>query len=219
MFGLDDILMGAGGLGMLKGLFSSNQTPSLSDVNLQRDNPELYQQLQQMQSVVGEYQNAYNQRRQGATAGELAGMAQSRAADSSRMGNLGLIGSSAGQSMMGGFEAQQQNALQQRIFQERQQALQGLQGAQQNYTSALGNAQSQDLQALMGQHQGNLAGQTAQNQFFSGMLGSGLNLYGTGQYLNTMQNGAMQNAGLNYNPNVGWGIGLGAQYTTPYGGG
>lgn len=179
--------LGIGALGSLGGLFSSAPAvPTYRDVNLARQNPDLWKQLQELQTMSAELDKQYKNRQQGATAGEMANIAQARGQAYERQGNQGLIGSSAGSSMMGRQEAEMQNALQQRIRQEQQALLaQAMQGRQ-AYASALQSAQQQQLAALQAQQQQAMGEQQSRNQFFGGIMNSGLGMYGTDRYLDRM---------------------------------
>lgn len=174
--------------GALKNMFSKGpHVPTLADINLQRDNPELWKELENLRAMTGEMERMYGERRQGATSGEMAGQAKARSSMNEQLGNLGLVGSSAGASAMGAFEAQQQDALQQRIFQEQMALMQAQQQAQQNYIQSFDNAQRTALGVGQSQVQDHRQEQQGQNQFFGGLVNAGMNLYGTNQYLNTMR--------------------------------
>jgi hypothetical protein len=168
-----------GAIGTLKGMMDKPPgVPSLSDADLKRQNPSLWQELQELKAINLELDRLYNQRSSGANAGEIAQMAEARSKAYERQGNLGLIGSSAGAEMMGAQEAQMQNAVQERIARERQNLLgQRMQGRQ-AYAGMYQNAMAPVMAQANYRHQDQLAEMQARNQFFSGLLNTGANLYG-----------------------------------------
>lgn len=197
--------IGYGAGGALSNMFSDSEAPTLSDVNLARDNPELWKELQGLEALVGEYDRQYAQRKQGATAGELAGVAEGRGHYAEQLGNLGLTGSTAGAQLQGAHEAKMQDALMNRIAQERQQLLAQLFQAKQAYASAFANGQQGVLASLQGRANAHNQDQESQNQFYSGIGNAGLRMLGNENYIDYM-NGGNQAPVLNtwgnpaYNP-------------------
>lgn len=178
-------LLGVGAAGSLFGMFKGS--PKLERPNLARDNPELWAQLEELKAQREELDRLYDQRRQGATAGEIAGMAQARSEMGEKMGNLGLVGSSAGAQMMGGYDAKLIDGLYDRIFREQQALMQARQQAQGNYLNAYSGAYGNEASFLNGQAQAQAAEDMARNQFFGGLVNSGMSLYGNNQYLDAMK--------------------------------
>jgi len=178
---------GYGAGGAISGAFKRDpKMPSLADVNLARDNPELWKQLQELKAMNFELDRQYAQRREGATAGEISQMGEARSQAYERQGNQGLIGSSTGAGLMGKQEAEMQNALQERIFRERQAMLQASMQGRQNYLGQLQGAQQNALAGMQGQVQNQIANDAARNQFYSGIFNAGAGMYGQQQYLDKM---------------------------------
>lgn len=179
--------MGAGALGSLYGMLKPDpKTPSLADVDLARDNPDLWKQLQQLQSMNRELDTMYRTRRAGATASELAQLGAGRSQLSDQLATRGLVGSSAGSQQQAAAEAQMQAAIQQRAYQEMMQLMQARQQAEQQYTQNFSNAQQQALASKFPGYQAQMQNNAERNQFYGGLFGAGMNMYGTQQYLDGM---------------------------------
>lgn len=184
-FTLAGIGMGlAGGIGLLTG--DSPEAPQLSDIDLARDNPELFQELQRLRRLVQQSEAMYNARRAGMSRSEQLDMERQLGGVNERLASQGLLGSSVGASQRAEAEQAMRDALARRVFDESQ----ALYGNMSNMASNAFNATRQGLgdvmNARLAQYQQDMANQTARNQFFSGLMGSGLNLAGTGMYINRM---------------------------------
>lgn len=181
-------LAGAGIGGGLGGLFGGNDlpnAPSLSDVNLERDAPELYKRLKEQDAQVQEALRLYNERRSGPTAQEQRQISQQDSGTQSQLNNQGMLGSSDGYLVAANAHQNALDAVRDRAFREQQSLLQGVQGAQQGlYQNTLG-AYGAVLNPMNMNYQAAINNGNSQNQFNSGLLGGGASLLGN--YLNTQQ--------------------------------
>lgn len=191
-------LMGIGGIGSLVGMFTGNDdAPTYADINLQRDNPDLWRELQQLQAMSKEYERLYARRQMGPTAQEKAQAEQGRSRNEEQLATRGMLGSSTGNRLQADYNAQIMNAIQQRAFQEQQQLLAAQMQAKQAYAQQFGQAQQGALQAAMGQFQNKQQGHQAQNQFFGGLFNAGVGMMGNQMYADQM-NAAQAKARPNY---------------------
>lgn len=189
-------MAGAGAGGALAGLFSgSSDVPNYSDIDLKKDNPELWKQLQELKALTSEYERLYSQRRQGQTAAEKIQVEDSRSQLKDQLSNRGLVGSSAGAGMMGDYEARLQAAIAERAFQEEQQLLAALQNSRASYMNMLTGGQQMAMQPMMAEYGAQMGEDQARNQFFSGLFNSGLNLYAS-------KNLGALNTGSNAQPTI-----------------
>lgn len=176
--------MAIGGLGSLFGMLKGTpDAPSYADLDLAKENPDLWKELQRLQAVNRQYDDMFAARRAGANASELAQLAQGRSQVQDQLANRGLIGSSAGTSMQAGADAQMQGQIQERAFQEMMAMQQARQQAQAQYAQQLAQGQQMAMQPMQAQHQQGMQGDADRNQFFGGLLGAGLQMYGANQYL------------------------------------
>lgn len=180
--------LGVGALGSLAGIFRHDPqytSPTFNDVHLERDNPELWQELQNLNGVVTQLQKAYDSRRAGLTPLEQGQLNEERSGIQSREANQGLLGSSAGMAAEGDIMSRAHNAADQRAQMESNALLQQLMSGRQGYLQAFGGAQNADLARMVDQaktrYNAQVGNNQAQNQFFSGILNGGMGLYGLSQ--------------------------------------
>ena len=186
-----------GGVGFLAGLFSGSDeepqyiSPSFADINLATENPELYKELMRMQASANEAERMYNQRRQGMTYTERAGLNEGLSNQVQQQANQGLLGSSAGAAMQADMEARLRDQIQRRAYQEQmglfqnmaqQRAQQAgvLSGAQNQIMGLKTHGADQDYNQAMGN-------ELAANQFYSGLFNGGLGMLGQYQNMQNMQ--------------------------------
>jgi hypothetical protein len=167
-----------GGLGALAGLFAGNDkevtSPLFSDINLQTENPELYNQLQQYKASLDQYQKLYNARAGGILPSEKRAMDQQASSVAEQQAGLGILGSSQGNRQQAEANAILRDQIAQRAFQEQQGMagqLASMQGNQYNMTN---QALQQAMNARMGQFNNQQADLQSSNQFYGGMLTGGL---------------------------------------------
>jgi len=203
-----------GAAGGLLGIFAgSGDGPSLADVDLQRDNPDLWRELQQLQAMSMQYERLYAQRRMGPTAQERSQVQEGRGRMEEQQATLGMAGSSTGSRIMGEYNNQAMAAIQQRAFQEQQQLLAAQMQSKQMYAQQLAQGQQNALQSKMGQFQNQQQNSADRNQFMSGLVNAGIGMYGTNQYIDSM-NGPKISKGVpsgqamspiyDYGSNVDW---------------
>lgn len=176
MFGIDDILLGAGavstGAGLLGSLFGGDD-PSYSSIDLARDNPELYRLLQKNAELIKQGQAAYDMRNRGMTDLEKRGIDSTKSDLGAQQASLGLLGTSQGNAQMADAESRLREQIAARAFQESQ-ALFG------NVTN-LQNNQFANTRAALNDVYGQQVGDaTSRNQFYSGLFGGGMNMLGQG---------------------------------------
>lgn len=188
---MDPITLGSlavGGIGALKGLFKHDpvyNSPHFADVNLERENPELWQELQNLNAVVAQMQSAYDARKSGLNSMERGQLNEGRSNLDARLSNQGLLGTSAGMALESDLNNRAFTAANDRSDSQANALLAQLLSARHGYLGAFGSAQN----ALLNNKQDEAktrygAGQAedqAQNQFFSGLFNAGLGLYGQSQ--------------------------------------
>jgi len=179
------VAMGVGAAGSLANMFRKSPQYSAPTMEmLRRQNPELYQALMAMRrqsEIFGQMADA----RQGITPLQQQLMGQQQSQIMQQMANRGLVGSSAGTQMQADARARMMNQALAQAMQERQ-ALMGAQlGANQAFIGSTSQAMAPLQQQQQMQLQQDLANRQAQNQFFSGLMGGGMNLYGTNMMLNS----------------------------------
>lgn len=182
----DPITIGAlaiGGLGSLAQMFKDSPEYSLPSLEaLSRSNPELYDQLMQIKYMSEQASNQAD--RSGITAAEKIQMQDAQSNLRSQQGNRGLAGSSVASAqqadMANRMMAQQQERALREEMARRGQAAQ-LAGQFTNQYMGIAQPQAQSM------YNQDLAEQQARGQFFSGLLNSGLNMYGTDQYLRNIK--------------------------------
>lgn len=213
-----------GALGFLGGsLFGGSSTPTaplFSDINLAKDNPTLYAQLQSQQNVVNQLQQLYNQRSTGMTPNEQAELQQSQGQLAGSLASRGMAGTSAGQAAAYGNAIQNQNNVASRIQQQQQQLAQELSGAQSGLTSATQSGLNQTMEGMYAPYNQQLQQGSNQNQMYNGLFQGGLSLLGGALNRNNIQGMQGQSNGM---LPQGYGMGPGGiQFQggqSPYGGG
>jgi hypothetical protein len=203
--------IGAGVGAITGGLFGghkSYQSPHFSDIDLQRENPELWAQLQSLGAMADHAEALYNQKVQNDAIDQARQVGQGVASVNDRLAHSGLLGTSAGLSNASDSESRLRTAIAQKAYMEQQQALQQAQSLRSNYLNQYSAAQQGAMAPLQQQAQINFqndnANSAARNQFISGGLSALGNAYG--QY-NNQQNMNAQRADDR------------AFYSTLYGGG
>jgi hypothetical protein len=171
-------------LGGLFGLFSGSdstpQAPLFSDINLQQDNPELYQQLQAQQAVVNQAQAAYTARTRGETAQEQAQYQQMMGQQNQAAGARGMLGTAQGQQAQEAASLNFNNQLNANRMQQQNQLMGNWQQGQQNLTNATQAGLQQTYNAEMVPYQQAIGQAGNQNQLYSGLVGGGLSMLGQG---------------------------------------
>lgn len=193
-----------GGLGLLAGLFMGGdqevepyQAPSFSDINLKKENPDLYKELMVLKQQETMAEDAYNARRAGPTALEQQQIRDAQAGAASNASARGLLGTSVGQSSQQSAENRIRNEIMDRAYQEAQQ-LQGVANQRQlQYMQGLGGAQNAVMQNKLHEAEIN-HGQAIQedqagNQFYSGLFNAGLSGIANGLNSYNYQNTANAN--------------------------
>jgi hypothetical protein len=177
----------AGGLGLVGGLANmfrgSPQFNAPTLDSLRRQNPELYNALMDIRRQSAVYEQMASQR-QGVSPLQRQMMADQGSQINQQMANRGLVGSSAGTQMQADARSRMMNQALQQAFQERQALMGASQGANQAFLGGFGQAVAPQMQQEMARYQQEMGNRQAQNQFFSGLVGGGLNLYGTDMMLN-----------------------------------
>jgi hypothetical protein len=186
-------LMAVGAAGTAYGMMKPRQkytSPNYNDIDLSRDNPALYAELQKYEEMGKQLEALYNQRKTGPNASEMRMRDQAMADQRASLAARGSLGGStellAGQDLNQRF----QDEVMQRAFQEQQalmaqrlaqgQAQAGMfANAQQNIYGNMANANMLDYQSRMAQDQ-------ARNQMFSGLMGAGIGAYGANQQAGAM---------------------------------
>lgn len=181
-------LAGASLGGGLGGLFGGNDVPNaprLSDVDLERDAPELYKRLREQDAQVQEALRLYNERRSGPTAQEQRQLGQQDSQTFSSLNNQGMLGSSDAYAIQANNHQQGLDAIRDRAFREQAALLGGVQNAQQGlYQNTLGAYQAALNPSVMN-YQAAMQNSQGQNQFNSGLINGGLGALGN--YMNTQQ--------------------------------
>lgn len=206
-----------GAIGGLLGLFNGNDSspssPLFSDINLARDNPQLWAEIQKNNALISEAQRMYNNRRQGMTYGEKMGLEDALANQRSQQAYQGTLGSSVGVGQQAMLEARLRDSIANRALQE-QQALYN------QYAQAQGRGYEmtrQGIMDVMGQNQGAYnqarADEQASNQFYGSLLGGGLQMLG-GAYNRYQMDGLRNPASA---PTPGFGLPATASNATSLG--
>lgn len=179
--------VGAGigaGLGLLGGFLGGSDSditaPSFADINLAKENPDLFARLQQQESFVNEAKKLYDKRRQGMTPLEDQQM-QNQLKDVGRQTALGgIAGGSEAYAISANAQRDAQNNIANRIYNEQnglfQQYGQAQNGLYNNTRSALGDVMGQRMSQL-GIQENNLSNS---NQMWGGLVNGGLSALGSG---------------------------------------
>lgn len=188
-----------GGIGLIGGLFAGSDSepdpyvaPSFADINLQRDNPELYAELQQLKQQEKLQTQLYQARIAGPTVLERAQESDAANATAANSQARGQLGTSVGNSAREASADRIRQMIQERAMQEgnahldnanriQQQYLQGFTGGQ----NAIMANRVAEAKAAAGASADEAA---ASNQFYSGLanagfsgIANGLNSYNLGQ--------------------------------------
>ncbi len=182
--------------GAVGGLFDESdvgpyKSPSFSDIDLAKENPELYAELMKVSAAADEAQALYDQRNRGMSNLEAQQYASAKSNSEARLANQGLLGTSAGSSAQAGVEQQVLAQIAARAVQEQQALAQNNQAAHsalfQDYMAAqnqvvnpMQNAAYANWQNANQIHQGN-------NQFYGGLINGGMALAGNAYNMNQMQ--------------------------------
>lgn len=213
-------LLAVGGIAAIKGLFEDDPeytAPSFKDINLAQENPELYQQLLAQNQLLGMLEQQYKARnaeannRRGYTQSENIELGQGLGGIDQQLAERGLLGSGAGVGARAQAEIQMRDAINQRIMQDQMQKQQQanmllnqlMQGRnqqtnnfQQGQNSIMDGRQAQ----AQARYQGDVHNQQAQNQFFNGLLGAGLQSYGNQQNMDAMGASIANRSMSGFNP-------------------
>lgn len=185
------------GIGALGGLFGGlfggddPESPSYSDIDLAKEDPELYKRIQQNDALIRQYQQAYDMRRAGMTDMEGRGLNSSISQLGSQQANLGLLGTSTGAAQMADYQNQLRGAIQDRAYREQMGLLQGLSGQQNQGYNMTRNALNDAMQARMGQYNNQIRQVDNNNEFWKGLGSMGASMYGLNQYRGLMNPGSI----------------------------
>lgn len=177
-------LMGAGlGGGISNALFGGpGDAPTYGDINLQKENPELWKELEELKAATSEYQSALTRRRSGPTPNEMIQKREAEDQIQAGLANRGLVGSSAGTGLMADAEARLSAQIQERAFQEEQQLMAAKTQAQAQYLNSLQGGLHMAMEPRMASYQNDQQEDMAKNQLYSGLFNSGLALYGMNKF-------------------------------------
>ena len=195
-FGPAGTMAGAAIGGGAGGLFDSNdvgpyRSPSFADIDLAKENPELYAELMKVSAAADQAQRLYDQRNRGMNEMEVQQLAAGRANMSNNLANRGLLGTSAGLAAETGAEGQIRAQIAARAFQEQQALAQAAQQAHQGLFQDYMQAQNQVMNPMHQAAQANWENQNAinqgNNQFYGGLINGGMSLAGNMYNMNQMQ--------------------------------
>ena len=169
----------AGAIGYALNQDDDISSPTFADINLERDNPAMWEQIQKNRMAIEGAKRALEARRQGMTDMERRRVAESRDQLANQQSHLGLLGSSVGANAQASMVSQLQADIAERAFQEefqRRQYMDQLQGREADlYNTGL----TQAMQGKQGQYQHRMAEQDAKNQFWGGIMGAGIGVGGS----------------------------------------
>ncbi len=173
------------GAGMLQG-DDKNPTftaPSFSDIDLQTENPELYEELMKAYAAADEMENAYRARRAGPNYSDNAEMAEVNSGIQQRLAHQGLLGSSVGVAAAADADTMLRERINERAMQEAER-LRAAWMAQQAGNANFKRQMQQDVMSGMmaektGQYQADREDLAANNQFYSGLFNGGMQMGGT----------------------------------------
>lgn len=186
-------MIGAGIGGSLGGMLKPREkykSPSFADIDLARDNPALFAELQKYEQLGSRLEALYNQRRTGPSAAEQRMKEGALQDQRQNMASRGLLGGStsmlAEQDLNRRFQedvmarsAAEQQALMGQLLAQRQNQIGLMSGAQNAIMGNLG-------QEAMTDYNSRVANDQARNQFFMGLAQGGMGLYGANQQANAM---------------------------------
>jgi hypothetical protein len=191
MFG---IMAGIGAAGMLKGMLEDSpeyNAPSFADIDLQKENPELWKELQRELALADQAEALYNNRRKGATFSEKQEMQDSINSLLQRQGSMGQLGSAVGASQAVSAENLLRSRIAERAFREEQALLGQSMNARRSYLGDVSSAQQAVMaplqQKAQAEYQNAQQEQMGMNQMFSGLFNGGLSAYGNQQNVDAMR--------------------------------
>lgn len=179
------VIAGIGAAGMAYGMMKDRQkynSPNYSDIDLAKDNPELYAQLMKYEQLGKELEAQYAQRMTGPSASEqrakqamLDNMRGSLAARGSLGGSTELLAARDVEQQFMDQVAQNMRAEQAALMQQRL-----AQGAQQYnmFAQGQGDIMNKLSQEAMIDYQSRVAEDEARNKFFAGLMSGGMGMYG-----------------------------------------
>lgn len=174
-------LMAAGALGGLAGMFRKTpkfDAPTLD--TLRRQNPELYAEFMATLRDARMMSDMAAQR-QGLSSAQQASLQDTTSQINQQLANRGLVGSSAGTQLSADARSRAMGNLLQQALQERMSLMQGAGQARGNAAQLFQQGVAPAMQASQMNTQAKMANDAAMNQFFSGLLGAGANMYATNQ--------------------------------------
>lgn len=186
-------LMGVGAAGTAYGMMKGPQkynSPNYADIDLSKENPALYAELQKYEQLGNQLEALYNQRKTGPNAQEMRmrdqAMNDQRASLAARGGLGGSTEMLANRDLNMNFQQQ----VQRQAYAEQQQMMAQMMAQKAQQAQMFGNAQNQifgqQQQVAMMDYQGRQAQDQARNQMFSGLLGAGAGMYGANQQAGAM---------------------------------
>lgn len=189
------IMAGAGLGGALGGALEPNDhPPTYADINLKKENPELWKELQRLRAINKEYESLYARRAQGPNSAELIAKEDALARGRDVQNSKGTLGSSAGVQMQADLENRVMASIQERAAAEQERLLNGQRQSEAQYMEALSGAQQGALGVRNARYMADQAESEAQNQFYSSLANSGMQLYASGKlgdvYKNTPKGAA-----------------------------
>lgn len=197
---------GLGAVGLLGGLFNSSRdvpVPQWSDVDLQTELPDLYNQFLNNQALIAELNKMYAARSSGPTASENAMMGDALGGLQGKLVNQGLAGSGLGFEIENAMRAKLMDQVMERAMQERM-GLLGQIGQQGNQNlQSLGGLYEMAMKPRMAQYAADVEGNAANNQFFSGMFSGGLGMMGAGMSAARTNDMLSKLGGVNLAPGFG----------------
>lgn len=224
---------GIGGLiGGIGGLFSGNNKPELkefefspdslrsysfADINLARENPDLYAELQRNAMLIKQAEQILAARSMGPTSQESRDMRDTIGGYTNRMAAQGLVGDPIAEAARADMEAKMRERLAAQAYEQRLQGLGQLATMQNQHADNmrmslsdvmqnknLGVQQSLNRDQLMndrylGQYQADMGGYQSKNKFYGDMFSGGLGMLGNAYNANAlakMKNPNAQMTGL-----------------------
>lgn len=173
-----------GGLGALFGLFQGDdpeiKVPTFTDIDLARDNPDLFKRLQENEKLLQEARRLYDRRRQGITSEEDRMYKESLADVNRGLVNSGLAGTSDGMMMAARARSEMDAKIAERIAAEELGLLNNLQGATRGMYDLTKDAYAATMAPSLMEYQAAMGDQAAKNQFYSGLFSGGLSMLGQG---------------------------------------
>jgi hypothetical protein len=167
-----------GGLGAIFGGSRKSdpevQMPQLSDVSLERDNPELYKQLQRIDAQINAANEILSQRRAGLTPGEKYQRQAAMGELQNRLSAQGMLGSGMSYGMLQDAERNLREEYADRVLRESLARQNAIQQAEAMRANVLQSGIQDAYRAKVAQAQGQQANLDASNNFYSNLLMGGL---------------------------------------------